>query len=283
MPTARPVSFVLDPLTGIETELAVPAWRPVIDPTGRYVVFWSGTLGFDFASFAWTPLDGRLQIAPWTSLLPAVPPGSPATSFDPFDPFATPAATPMATDAFGSPLLTMPPTPLPTPTVDPTPTAEPTPSPTSSAEPEILPPGAIPSPLDDAMPSATPFTALLGPEPLPTSSGLPEGSICDWDVHWDPTGTRLAVWIADPVVAGLGRLSLLTIDGPTGRVDLAGSLLIDAPALAGFSVAEGRIAWAMPPGQDGEGSRLFVLAWDIGGSGRIDSQPAMSGEVVVVR
>jgi hypothetical protein len=115
------------------------------------------------------------------------------------------------------------------------------------------------------------------------SSGLPAQSIRDWDVRWDPNGTYLAVWIADPVVVGLGRLSLLTIDGPTGRVDLAGSLLIDAPALAGFSLAEGRVAWATPPGQDGDGSRLLVLAWDLGGSGRIDSQPAISGEVVVVR
>jgi hypothetical protein len=272
-------------VTGIETELAVPAWRPVVDPTGRYVVFWSGTLGFDFASYAWTPLDGRLEIAPWTSLLPTVAPGSPATSFDPFDPFATPA--PLATDAFGSPLPTVPATPTPeltpTPTPEPSPTPEPTPTPTISPATEVLPPGSIQSPPGEATPSPTPFTPLLGPEPLPTSSGMPEGWIRDWDVRWDPSGTRLAVWSADPLDAGLGRLSLLTIDGPTGRVDLAGSLLIDAPALAGFSIAEGRIAWATPPGQDGDGSRLFVLAWDTGGSGRIDSQPAMSGAVVVVR
>jgi hypothetical protein len=104
----------------------------------------------------------------------------------------------------------------------------------------------------------------------------------DWDVHWDPSGTRLAAWIADALDPYLGRLSLLSIDAPSGRVDLGRSLLIDVPALSGYSIADNRIAWATPPGQDGEGSRLQVLAWNSMGQGQLDSQPATGGDAVIV-
>ena len=33
------------------------------------------------------------------------------------------------------------------------------------------------------------------------------------------------------------------------------------PALHGFSIAAGRLAWVTPPGQDGEESRVSVLGW----------------------
>ena len=36
------------------------------------------------------------------------------------------------------------------------------------------------------------------------------GAVTDWDARWDPTGTRLAVWIADPRNPDVGRSASTT-------------------------------------------------------------------------
>jgi hypothetical protein len=59
----------------------------------------------------------------------------------------------------------------------------------------------------------------------------------------------------------------------------------DAPAgvaaLPGFSIGQGRLAWATPPGQDGEGSRIQIVAWNEDGVGTIETAPGEN--LVVVR
>ncbi|MER3418864.1 MAG: hypothetical protein C4343_07210, partial [Chloroflexota bacterium] len=80
------------------------------------------------------------------------------------------------------------------------------------------------------------------------------------------------------------RLSLFTIDPQTGAIDPQGVTLRDAPALAGFSLEPGRLAWAVPPGQGGEPSRVRVLAWNGTDIGTAVSQPgAGTMPVIVVR
>ena len=59
-------------------------------------------------------------------------------------------------------------------------------------------------------------------------------------------------------------------DAPTG-----------VPALPGFSIGEGRLAWATPPGQNGEGSRIQIVAWSDDGVGTVESAPGE--DLVVVR
>jgi hypothetical protein len=59
-------------------------------------------------------------------------------------------------------------------------------------------------------------------------------------------------------------------------------VLVDVPALAGFSIGDGRLVWATPPGQGGEGSRVVVLAWSGDDSGRIESAPGKGSAPVVV-
>lgn len=274
VPTGSPISFLIDPSTGGRAGLWMPAWRPVPDPSGRYVVYWTGTLGFDAATSTWTPLDGQLVIAPWWWLATGGPQAAGATG-SPGEGLVLPDASP-SPDASG--LL---PSDRPTATDG----LEP-----ASAAPFGSAPLASPSlqplpPIDGASPSAapTPFPPLTSPEPLLAPTGdVPTAPYHDWDVHFDPTGTRLAVWIGDPLDTRLGRLSLLTVDQPTGQIDRAASLLIDAPALGGFSIGDGRLAWASPPGQDGEGSRLLVMGWNASGTGQVDGQPVIGGEEVVV-
>lgn len=106
------------------------------------------------------------------------------------------------------------------------------------------------------------------------------GPIRDWDVRWDESGERLAVWIADDDDPSVGRLSLYVVDPFDGRIDLANPPLVDEPALAGFSLADGRLAWAKPAGESGRTSRVSILAWTDDGFGQIESA---TGDFILVR
>lgn len=101
----HPVAFTLDPSTG---ERAVVAqqdmWLPVVDPTGRSVVYWAGTLIPDGTGTGWALGTGNLVIDGWVT----EPPG-PDPSDSTFDPIAS--ASPGATDLTGAPLASWTPRP----------------------------------------------------------------------------------------------------------------------------------------------------------------------------
>jgi hypothetical protein len=123
-----------------------------------------------------------------------------------------------------------------------------------------------------------------GGAPLPTTATkvLAMGDIHDWDARWDESGHHLALWIADADTPGIGRLTLYETDPVTGTIDDDHPLLRDEPARSGFAIGRGRLAWATPAGENGEGSRVEVLAWKAGSAGQANSQPG-SGEVLVTR
>ena len=128
---------------------------------------------------------------------------------------------------------------------------------------------------------------LRGFEPEPgsaTNSDAPqvvsEGPVAEFDVRWDETGTWLAVWVADGTDPTIGQLSLLRVDPATGKLDRPHGAPQDVTALPGFSIADGRLAWATPPGQGGEGSRVQIVAWTGDTVGAVESGP-VEGVVVV--
>jgi hypothetical protein len=184
-----PVTFTIDPTSGVETVLPVQWWRPAIAPTGDRAVVWDGTVVVGEDGRTITPADGRLALVAW------------------------------AVDEVGA--------------IDP-----------------------------DA--------PVVG-----------EGPVSDFTVRWDETGTWLAVWLADVADPTVGRLSLLHIDPTSGAIDRPDAGPQDVPALPGFSIENGRLAWATPPSQDGEGSRVQIVAWSADGVGSIESAPGQ--DVVVVR
>jgi hypothetical protein len=107
-----------------------------------------------------------------------------------------------------------------------------------------------------------------------------KGPFVEFDVRWDETGSWLAVWVADGSDPSIGRLSLLQLDPTTGELDRPHGAPRDMPALPGFSIANGRLAWATPPGQGGEGSRVQVVAWTDDSVGAVESGPVEN--VVVI-
>jgi hypothetical protein len=114
-------------------------------------------------------------------------------------------------------------------------------------------------------------------EPVPGTSG----KIADFDVRWDETGSWVAVWIAESTDPAVGRLTLLRLDRESGRLTRPDGSPTGVPALAGFSIGDGRLAWVTPHGQDAQGSKVQVVAWSGEGVGGTESVPGE--DVVVVR
>ncbi len=96
-PTATPapvsvaISEVYDPISGTFQRIDEPMFLPVVDPTGHFVVYWSGTVSLDPSSGLWVPGQGSLYFADWSGV-PLVP-----------DPQAGPTGTPAATEPSGEP------------------------------------------------------------------------------------------------------------------------------------------------------------------------------------
>lgn len=124
-------------------------------------------------------------------------------------------------------------------------------------------PGLTPDPQASAAPPESP--AGTGPsagarqEAARQEQVLASGTIRDWQVRWDETGTAVALWITDGEAGAPGRLSLYAVDPATGAVNLAKPMLENAPAFDGFSLRDGRLAWSAPA-ESGEAT-VEVLAW----------------------
>jgi len=112
------------------------------------------------------------------------------------------------------------------------------------------------------------------------SSVVTDAAVPEFDARWDESGTWLAVWLADPSDPTIGRLSLHHLDRTSGKLERVHGAPKDVTALPGFSIGDGRLAWATPPGQGGEGSRVQVVAWSNDNVGAVESGPVEN--VVVI-
>jgi hypothetical protein len=177
------------------------AWRPVVDPTGRAAIYWTGALEPSDDGVGWRTVSGRLVVGRWNA----------------------------GSDVSGEPL-------------------------------------------------ATPLKGDQSAELAETT--IADGPLADWDARWDETGTRLAVWVADADDPAVGLLSLYVVNPIDGRIDLANPPLPNEPALAGFSIADGRLAWAAPAGNSGKAKHVKILAWTNRGFGQVESE---DGDFLLVR
>jgi hypothetical protein len=205
---AHAASFLLDPATLARTDIAQPdVWLPVVDPTGHFVTYWSGTLTSAPDGLDWRLATGHVVLDGWST-------GDVPTA----------AASPAATE-----------------------TVSQTRAPEATAAP-VGPVGA----------------------PMP----VVEGQTGAFTSKFDPTGTRLAVWVSEEHGNSVGRLYLYVIDPATGAVDPNVAPLRGVPALQPFSLESGRLAWVSPPGQDGQDSSVQVLGWSHDDFGEIRTIPS---------
>jgi hypothetical protein len=140
---------------------------------------------------------------------------------------------------------------------------------------------ADPVPSTEPSPDASATARDDAGQPVDRSeTTIAAGPLADWDARWDETGTRLAIWIADPQDPGVGRLTLYVVDPFDGRIDQLKPPLVDEPALAGFAISKGHLAWASPPAAGASESSVLVLAWTGDDFGKVESAP---GDVILVR
>jgi len=75
----RASSFLFDPATGARTELGQPdIWMPVVDPTNRFVAYWSGSLRSS-DGVTWQLGDGQLVLDGWLDTAAAASASAPIT------------------------------------------------------------------------------------------------------------------------------------------------------------------------------------------------------------
>ena len=115
-------------------------------------------------------------------------------------------------------------------------------------------------------------------EDSPDPQVLAEGPLTDWDIHWDATGTAIAVWTTTGKPGEAGLLSLYAIDPDTRRADTGDPLIDAAPAFDGFSLKPGRLVWSAPA--EGEDTTVQVAAWSGRDLGRLEL-PTERGVTVV--
>jgi hypothetical protein len=187
-------SYVFDPASGDVGRIDRPMLLPTVDPTGRYLVYWVGSVEFDQASGLWQPGRGDLYFEAWSDI---------KLTSTTLNPVASP--TPSLT-----PTIPASPSDLPTGTLTPAGSAA---SATTGAE-------ATTAPSKDAMP--TPASPTL-PQLLPIATTA--GAVHSWVVRWDAPGQHVAIWVADPSSTKIGRLDLFSVNPATGFVDTNEPLL----------------------------------------------------------
>jgi hypothetical protein len=121
-------------------------------------------------------------------------------------------------------------------------------------------------------------------------AGSPEGSEGDrvvadsargdFDVRWDDSGEWVALWVGEERDATTGRLTLYHVDAKRGRLEKVNGAPVDVRSLPGFSIGSGRLAWATPRGQGGEGSRVQIAAWSGSGIGIAESSPGEDVRII---
>lgn len=95
------VSDVYDPSTGTVSRIDRPMLLPVSDPTGKFVIYWTGTVEFDAASGLWVPGAGDLHFDIWSNLTFSTASLQDSESPEPTETAPTSDASPVASDLPG--------------------------------------------------------------------------------------------------------------------------------------------------------------------------------------
>jgi len=229
--TIAAISYLYDPASEAVRRIGRPMLMPVIDPTGRFIVYWSGTVEFDTATGLYGPGDGDFYFDAWSNIdLVAARLG----------------------DGGGQA-----PTPAPTPVA-------------SVTAPAVVTPTDAPSPVAFAGDAASLRVApVLGGQSFSQqagSTGMPQripiasapGTVTSWCVRWDATGQYVAIWVADAGAADAGHVTLLNVIPGTNLLNVDG-LLLSTSARSNIQFDDSQFVYTSPTQGGQDKTYLFRL------------------------
>ncbi len=217
-------SYLFDPATGAARRIGRSMLLPAVDPTGRYLVYWTGTVQFDPVSGLWQPGSGELYFDSWSDL--TLEPASLGS-------VAGPTAGPSAI----APTATAAPSSAPSQAATPA---------SSTAQASLLATAASsPAVTDQAtgspsLKTQTPALPSL-PQLLPVASA--PAAVFNWIVRWDRSGQFVAIWAANPNSVRIGRLTLFSIDSGFGRVNVNEPRLATEKVLSSVSFDDSSLVY----------------------------------------
>ena len=222
-------SYVYDPVSAAVTRIDRQMLLPAVDPTGTYLVYWSGKVAFNSATGMWEPGQGDLYFDEWANL--ALVPAQFGETVGQPTPKST--ATPSEKTAAST-------------------------KPSDGASPAVTAPGESASgeaslAAGDQV-SATPEPSVSLPQLLPVALG--PGAVRNWTIRWDSSGRYLAIWVADPSSTDAGHVTLLAVDPNTRLLNTAGPLL-SAPARSNIAFDDTDLVYTSPT-QGGDGKTYIV-------------------------
>jgi hypothetical protein len=228
-PTVVATSYVYDPVSAAVMRIDRQMLLPVVDPTGTYLVYWSGTVAFDSTTGLWEPGQGDLYFDDWANLMLVPAQFGEAVS----QPTSMPTAAPSETTTTSA-------------------------QPSDDASSVATAPGASASdgatPAADGQVSATPEMSVSSPQLLPVA--LDPGTVRDWTVRWDSSGRYVAIWVADLPSTDAGHVTLLAVDPNTRLLNTAQPLL-SAPAGSNIAFDDTDFVYTSPT-QGGDGKTYIV-------------------------
>lgn len=228
--TVTAISYVYDPRIAEVWQIERPMLMPVVDPTGSFVVYWSGTVAFDQTTGLYGAGQGDFYFDTWSDL------------------------NLVAVDLSGA--GGQAPSPAPTAAPSETPTAA---QPTDSASPLATPDQSVSSPVAPAsggQPSSSPANSTGLPQRVPVGSA--PGIVTSWSVRWDATGQYVAIWVADAGATDVGQVTLFNVIPGSNMLNVDG-LLLSASACSNIQFDDSQFAYTSP-GQGGDGKTyLFQL------------------------
>jgi hypothetical protein len=228
--TVTAVSYLYDPLTAAVRQIDRSMLMPVVDPTGRFVVYWAGTVAFDQATGLYGAGQGNFYFDAWANLhLVAAHlggEGGPAPSPEPTAaPSESPAVAQPSDDA----------------------------SPLAMSDQSVN--GQI-APVPASQPSSPPVSSTGLPQLVPVGSA--PGVVTSWSVRWDASGQYVAIWVADAGATDVGQVTLLNVIPGSTMLNVDG-LLLSASARSNIQFNDSQFVYTSP-GQGGDGKTyLFRL------------------------
>ena len=237
--TVSAIAYLYDPSTAAVRRIDRSMLMPVVDPMGRYVVYWAGSVAYNPATGLYGPGKGAFYFDAWSNvhLVTADFGGDGGAAPSP-QPSVVPSATSTAVPSIA-----------PTGPVKPGSSSDPVAAPDQSTSGRV-------SPTQGSQPTSEPDNSTGLPQRVLAASA--PGTVAAWSVRWDATGQYVAIWVASAAATDAGHVTLLNVIPGTNMLNVDG-LLLSAPARSNIQFDDSQFVYTSPAQGGDAKTYLFQL------------------------